>query len=250
MTLLYASFFVAVQSSSPEFDVRIEAWHARVSGSMKFDEKPAVGDRVDLRGDLGAGSEIMPALKAAVSAGDNRFSIGALRIRWESEETLDRDRRWNESSFPAGEEVRTRFDLFEGDLAWQRRVVGTEGLDLWAGLAARYLRLEAVLNSPSQGRDDDHTITFAPAARLGGRWIAGSNIGLRAGLEVTYLDTSEMEVRGMAGAVAAEWSPGKSLSLSVGWRTESLRMTKDNSLERNDLRFHGDGVHAGVQFHF
>src|SRR5262245_66581725 len=103
---------------------------------MKFDEKPAVGDRVDLAGDLGVDPGIMPAIRAELTLGSDRFSLGAARLLWESEETFDRARRWNESLFMAGEEGGSRIDLFEGELAYGRQFDIASSIDIWVGEAA------------------------------------------------------------------------------------------------------------------
>src|SRR5262245_16518598 len=213
---------------------------------MKFDEKPAVGDRVDLAGDLGVDPGIMPAIRAELTLGSDRFSLGAARLLWESEETFDRARRWNESLFMAGEEVETRIDLFEGELAYERKFAIADDFDLWAGAAARYLRLEAVLESPGQGHDDDHVVTFAPALRFTAAWTPAAAVRIEARFEATSFSTSEVEVRGGAGTVSAAWSVSPFFALRLGWRMENLKMTKDISQEKNDFRARVDGLVFGV----
>ncbi|HZL72257.1 MAG TPA: hypothetical protein VFC86_07345 [Planctomycetota bacterium] len=247
MVASLAGLLLALQSPPAEIDLRVEAWFARVSGSMKFDEKPAVGDRVDLEDDLGVGSGFMPDLRARLTLGSDRFSVGAVRLLWTSEETLDRTRRWNESLFPAGEEVDSRIDLFEGDLAYERRFAIANGFDLWAGVAARYLRLEAVLESPTQGRDDDHLVSFAPAARLTAEWALAPAVRIETEIEATSFSSGDFEIRGAAGTVSAAWSVSPSFALRAGWRMENLRMTKDISLEKNDFRARIDGLVFGAE---
>ena len=214
---------------------------------MQFDEKPAIGDRVDLESDLGVSSGFMPDLRARITLGSDRFSLGAVRLLWESEETPDRARRWNESLFAAGEEVESRIDLFEGDLSYERKFAIANDFDIWAGVTARYLRLEAVLESPSQGRDDDHLVSFAPAVRLSVEWTLATALRFEAEVEATALSTGDFEIRGGAGTLSVTWSPASSLALRLGWRMENLRMTKDISLEKNDFRARVDGAVFGVE---
>ena len=215
---------------------------------MKFDEKPAVGDRVSLRDDLGFQNEFVPRVRARLTKCADRFSLSMGRLAATSEETLEHDRRWNESQLTAGEEVRTRIDLFQGDLAYQRRVLEAGDIELWAGAAARYVRLEAIIHSSSQGSDDDHAITFAPAVRVTAGWAPASSLRIEGELEATSLPSSDFEVRGGAGAISATWRLSTSISLRLGWRLESLKLTKDISLERNDFRARVEGVVFGVEF--
>ena len=247
MVASLAGLILVLQSPPPEVDLRVEAWSARLSGSMKFDEKPAVGDRVDLAGDLGADSGIMPAIQAHLTWGSDRFSLGAARLLWESEETLDRARRWNESLFAAGEDVGTRVDLFEGDLAYERKFAIANDFDLWAGVVARYLRLEAVLESPSQGRDDDHLVTFSPAFRLTAAWTPASAVRVETEFEATSFSTSDVEVRGAGGTISAAWRLSTTIALRLGWQVENLKLVKDISLERNDFRARTGGLVFGLQ---
>ena len=230
----------------PEFETRLSFRYAALSGSMAFDEIPAVGDRVDLEEDLGMGAAIVPALSFIVPVGRDRFSIALSRAQWEGEETLSRSRRWNESLFPAGETVESRLDWFEGTLAYEREFEISGEIDVAAGVAVRYLRLEAVLESPSQGRDDDHLITFAPGVRVAAVWEVHPRLRFEGVLDVSAWGGGDYDVRGVEAEVAAAWRLTDAISLRAGWASESWRLVKDLSVERNEASLRSSGPALGL----
>ncbi|MBI2933019.1 MAG: hypothetical protein HYY16_15350 [Planctomycetes bacterium] len=231
-------------------DACLEGWYGRVAGEMNFDEKPAVGDTVEFAQGLGARAFVAPLLETGVRFGPHRVSAGVERVVFRTREVLDRDRRWNETLWGAGETVETKFDVMEVRLGYDHALFDENGFALAAGLGARYVRHEIVLSSEAHGRDDDHVVALVPSLLARPRWRLSSAVELAGMLELSFLRTGDFDLAAFTVEMRAGWNVAEALTLWAGYRIEWLDVTKDVSLEKNAIAWVFDGLTFGADLRF
>ncbi len=250
-----ATLLVWVAALGGDEGVRIElggrlAWEIP-EGSLRFDERPERGDRVDLGSDLdaevahpGGGIEI------SGRAGGTRVGVFLAAHRFEGRAALDRPRRFNETLFGAGEVVETRLRIEEAGVRWEEDLYGGPGFRLWGGLGARYWRIEALLASEAHGRDADHMGTAAPELRAGGEIRAAWGGRVRAALFGTCVRIGGRTVQTYGAEAAAGFEGGGSWALEAGYRCEEWEVVNRDRIQRNRLGLGVGGPWVGLEIRF
>jgi len=229
-----------------DIEIRLTAAAPRFRGSMTFDEQDADGNRFTVK----PGVEAVPAIEVALVDGSNRFYLEARRLALSGRQTLDEPRRWNETLFPAGDTVDMRFDWDRIRLGVETGGAVEEGAYFFLVGGLRYDILRFVLDSDSQGEDDD-TIgvvsvdyglkflgTMAPTAKI--------EMELR-GIQSNLLEDT---LNGFSGALRVRWEPARGLALMVGYEAESLWVEKVTHAENNRLSYDAGGPVAGLVLTF
>jgi hypothetical protein len=244
----------AAQEAGPErlaIGVELEADLALPRGSLRFDERPARGDRLELSSDLGAGG-LRPSAggRASVAFEDETFEFGGRAFEFRGRTTLSRDARFNETLFSAGEEVDSVFRIQTARLAWDHRFESIAEGTFHAGLEVRYWRLEVVMSSDARGRDDDHMGTAAPLVRAGfERPLGDGAIRLRVHGYATVwkLDDRSVRVLGGEASLAVSWGAAEAGPAVFAERADLLNRDR---IQRNELELEAFGVGASIAWRF
>jgi hypothetical protein len=237
---------LALTLAFQDVDVRLSASRPRIRGSMVFDEKPALGNRVEFDPD----PEAVPALEVSLRWPGFWMVLEARKIELSGRETFGRSRRWNESLFAAGEVVDIKLD-------WTRMRVGLEWPAVeegpWsfaAGFAIRYDLLRTVLESAVQGEDDDTIGAVTLEAVLRPRWRLGPSLATEGVVRFSRLKGFEDVQRSGTAAFALTWEPAVGVGFTLGFEAEVFSVTKNTSLERNHLRYSAVTPMAGLALRF
>jgi hypothetical protein len=230
-----------------EIGVELETDLALPRGSLRFDERPARGDRLDLASDLGAGG-LRPSAAGRATAAfeDETFEIGLRAFEFRGRETFSRDARFNETLFSAGEEVDSVFRIQSARLAWDHRFESTAEGTFHAGLEVRYWRIEVVLSSDARGRDDDHMGTAAPLVRAGFELPLGGGAvrtRLRSYGTLWKLDDRSVRVLGGEASVAVPWETAETGLAVFAERADLLNTDR---IQRNELKLGTFGVGVSI----
>lgn len=250
-----AAFLAGVAALAGDEGVRIEVG-ARASweipqGSLRFDERPERGDRLEVGSDLDAErARLGGRMEIAGGRGGTRVGAFLAAHRFEGRAALDRPRRFNETLFGAGEGVETRLGIEEVGLSWEEDLSAPPGVRLWGGVGVRYWRIEALLASAAHGRDADHMGTAAPELRAGGEIRAGWGGRIRAAFFGTYVRIGGRTVEAFGAEGAVGLQGGASWSLEAGYRHEEWELVNRDRIQRNRLGLGVGGPWVGVEVRF
>ena len=225
-------------------EIRVEprtavgAWW--IDGSIRFDEKPAVGDRLDVRDDLDWSD---PAVRFGVGlnlSADRHvagFSVGWARFRGSTR--FDAPTIWNESLFPPGAAVRTRMDVFDSSVDYRYAVADADALRIEAGVSARYLRFHLETRTPSLPDDDDNLGAFVPGLDARALWRLGAGVTAEGGLSGTAFSASGLRARTWTVRIGARWKASSAVEIGIGVEGGALSLTSEDPRQRNEIDLRG-----------
>lgn len=233
-----------------EVRLELEAEGPQLLGRMKFDEKPASGDSLDLSRDLGMDDfTFSPGAGAGVGWEDDRLEVRVKRRDFRSEKILSGDRRFNETLFSAGEEVRTRIAWTELRAGWERAVWESGFGTVSAGAAARHFTISAELSSPGRGGDEDHLGALLPEVSVGMRgkspWEGELEVAVTPQFSAFGLRASAVR-----GLLAARLPFLEGVALSAGFRYERLNLESRDRRQDNSAHLEISGPFASLEVVF
>jgi hypothetical protein len=234
-----------------EIGVDLEADIALPRGSLRFDERPARGDRLDLNSDLGAGGARPSAeVRATAALECDTWELGLRGFEFRGRETFSRDARFNETLFSRGEEVDSVLRLQSVRLSWDHGFESTAGAAFHAGLEVRYWRIEVVMSSDARGRDDDHMGTAAPLARAGLELPVGNGAArLRLRSYGTAWKLGDRSVHVFGGEASID-VPCGAAAIGLAFFAERAGLLNTDRIQRNELELETLGAGVSVAWRF
>jgi hypothetical protein len=229
-----------------DVEARVSASASRFKGSMTFDERGQEGNRVDFEPDLG----IVPGIEVSGWARPHRWYLEARRIALSGRETLEEDRRWNETLFSAGETVDMNFNWTRIRLGFEFAGSSGDSAFFGFGFGLRYDILRFALKSPAHGEDDDAIGVVSVEYGVVLRGAFARNAEIEAEFRGIYTDLLSDESSGAAAAMRVRWTPFPGAALFLGCEWEELSVVKDERTERNRLRYVAMGPMVGLAISF
>jgi len=240
------SFVFVLAAALQEVEVRTSATRTGFSGSMTFDEREERGNGVDFSPDAG----IVPGIEFIYWDRPHRMFLDVRRLALSGRETLDEERRWNETLFAAGETVHMRFN-------WDRVRLGIEiatKIDDSAFLtgigALRYDIMRFMLDSDAHDKDDDTIGVLSVEGGVGFRGTISRDWLIEVDVRFIYSDLLADESAGAAGGLRIRWRPEPRVEISAGFELEGLTVLKDERTERNRLSYLAGGPSLGLAITF
>lgn len=236
-------------------DVRVEpraeagAWW--IDGAIRFDEKPAVGDRLEVRDDLGWDDpSFRPELGLDLVLDRHTLGLSVAYARFLGTSHFDQPTRWNESLFPPGAPVRWRMEVLDSSLDYRFRVLDGSPLRLEAGISARYWRFHLEAETPSLPIDDDNLGAFIPELDLRGMLALSDGVQGVLGLSGMAFTASGLSARSFAIRAAVEWSISSSLILGISGECALLKLISEDPRQRNEIDLRGVQVAPSLAWNF
>ncbi|MFO7931519.1 MAG: TIGR04219 family outer membrane beta-barrel protein [Desulfosalsimonas sp.] len=233
-------------SSLPLVDVEgaVGGWQASPSGDLAYK-----GHDLDLEDDLGYDDEtdFTARLKIGMPLVIPNIYLMATPLEYEERSTRDVKFDFGGKEFEAKEEFKSRLTLDHYDIGLFYNVPLLRGftlntLNLEAGLNARIIDAEAVIEQESTGREKKSETIPVPMIYLGLGVQPFDRLGLEA--EVRGISYSDYEVLSLIGRLKVD-AVGP-VFVSGGYRYDAYDI-EDDDLEI-DLDFSGPFLETGVDF--
>jgi hypothetical protein len=234
-----------------EFGVGADAFYLKTTGTMKFDERPVVSDRLDLEDDLGHHHrDFQVGVHVLVSGAGHRGLLGFERWRMSWRHSLDQPAIFDGIAFPAGEPVRNRVALDRTKAQYDYELVGSQDGRVRIGIRAEYWLIEQVMETPTVGFVDDHLGTFIlePVVSATAGPFAGFSVD--ADLAGIVYQVLRHRVQTYEVKIAVRWSPTTFLDLSAGFRYGRYRFLDVDSMQHNEVAWVSSGPVASVEVRF
>jgi hypothetical protein len=228
------------------FTPRARAWWAIPTGDfvrVTLGGEPGTGTRIGLdEGGLDLEPDLAWEVGLDVAYGRHRVRGAYEALSFEGTETFDETHVYRGVTFPAGEEVRSEFDLSFWKAGWDYLLVGCEERGLRVGLSGWLWTYEGKLEGESAPKTTRHFRHVFPVATADawtsvGNWRLGATLGV-GGLDV---DRSVIDVSAYAGRRL-----GRRVEIDVGWRW--MRFAFDETKNELDFVAHGPFVEVSVDF--
>ena len=178
LTLLLSS---AVPAGAFEIGARALYWFPTMKADMKADSDAKAGTDLNLKDNLGVGSESFPTFEAFGGVGKHRLSLAYTPIKYSGSTRLASPVNFNGQTFAAGSDVNTDLKLRMLDLEYQYKFLDLENILAGFSLSAigqiKYIDGEAKMEAPATATSADFTVRV-PIPMVG----VGAHIGLLAGL--------------------------------------------------------------------
>jgi hypothetical protein len=232
--------------SAFEIGARASYWFPPLKTNIQVDGAGLVGTDINLKDDLGVGTESFPSFEVFGGMGDHHLSLAYTPISYSGSTTLSTPIIFNGQVFAAGSRVETDFDLRMLDLEYRYTFLDVEnflaGFSLDAIGKIKYIDGEAKLNSPGQETSDTVRLPL-PMVGLGAHvGILLDILEARASVSgIGYLDNYLIEA--MADL---SWTPFPFIDIHGGYKVIRMRIDyKDLFL---DSQFTGPYVALTVSF--
>jgi hypothetical protein len=164
-----------------EIGARALYWFPTMKADMKADYNGQTGTTLNLKDNLGVGTESFPTFEAFGGLGKHRISLAYTPIKYSGSTRLAAPATFNGQTFGAGTDVNTDLKLRMLDLEYQYQFLDLENILAGFSLSAigqiKYLDGEARIEAPSTATVADFDVR-APIPMVG----LGAHIGLLAGL--------------------------------------------------------------------
>jgi hypothetical protein len=240
--------FPAMPAGAFEIGARALYWFPTMKADMKADSDTKVGTSLDLRDNLGVGSESFPTFEAFGGLGKHRLSLSYTPIKYSGSTRLASPVNFNGQTFAAGSDVSTDLKLRMLDLEYQYKFLDLENILAGFSLSAigqiKYLDGEARMEAPATANAADFKVRV-PIPMVG----VGTHIGLLAGLL-----EARAKVTGVAyshnylyeGLADLSLTPFPFLDIHAGYKI--IRLKIDHNDIFLDSQLHGPFVGLTVSF--
>ncbi len=245
LTLLIGS---AVPAGAFEIGARALYWFPTMKADMKADTDTKAGTDLNLKDNLGVGSESFPTFEAFGGVGKHRLSLAYTPIKYSGSTRLASPVNFNGQTFAAGSDVNTDLKLRMLDLEYQHKFLDMENILAGFSLSAigqiKYIDGEAKMAAPATATSADFTVRV-PIPMVG----VGAHVGLLAGLL-----EARAKVTGVAysrnylceGLADLSWTPFPFVDIHGGYKI--IRLKIDHNDKFLDTQFHGPYVGLTVSF--
>lgn len=245
LTLLLSS---AMPAGAFEIGARALYWFPTMKADMKADTDAKVGTDLNLKDNLGVGSESFPTFEAFGGVGKHRLSLAYTPIKYSGSTRLASPVNFNGQTFAAGSDVNTDLKLRMLDLEYQYKFLDLENILAGFSLSAigqiKYIDGEAKMEAPATATSADFTVRV-PIPMVG----VGAHVGLLAGLL-----EARAKVTGVAysrnylyeGLADLSWTPFPFLDIHGGYKI--IRLKIDHNDKFLDTQFQGPYVGLTVSF--
>jgi hypothetical protein len=173
--------FSAMPLGAFEIGARALYWFPTMKADMKADSDGKAGTTLDLKDNLGVGTESFPTFEAFGGLGKHRISLAYTPIKYSGSTKLTAPVTFNGQTFTAGTDVNTDLKLRMLDLEYQYKFLDLENILAGFSLSAigqiKYIDGEARMEAPATATAADFKVR-APIPMVG----LGAHIGLLAGL--------------------------------------------------------------------
>lgn len=164
-----------------EIGARALYWFPTMKADMRADANGQTGTALDLKDNLGVGSESFPTFEAFGGVGKHRISLAYTPIKYSGSTRLAAPVTFNGQTFGAGTDVNTDLKLRMLDLEYQYKLLDLENILAGFSLSAigqiKYIDGEARMEAPATATAANFKVR-APIPMIG----VGAHIGLLAGL--------------------------------------------------------------------
>jgi hypothetical protein len=173
--------FSAMPVGAFEIGARALHWFPTMKADMKADSDGKAGTSLDLKDNLGVGTESFPTFEAFGGLGKHRISLAYTPIKYSGSTRLAAPVAFNGQTFAAGADVNTDLKLRMLDLEYQYKFLDLENILAGFSLSAigqiKYIDGEARMEAPATATAADFKVR-APIPMVG----LGAHIGVLAGL--------------------------------------------------------------------
>jgi hypothetical protein len=240
--------FSAAPVGAFEIGARALYWFPTFKTDMKADSAGQTGTTLNLKDNLGVGTESFPTFEAFGGLGRHHLSLAYTPIKYSGSTTLTTPVVFNGQTFTAGANVNTDLKLRMLDMEYQYTLLDMENILAGFSLSAigqiKYIDGEAKMNAPAANTAADFTVRL-PIPMVG----IGAHIGLLAGI---------LEARAKVSGVAyssnylyealADLSvtPFPFLDIHAGYKVIRLKIDRNDTFL--DSQFTGPYIGLTVSF--
>lgn len=238
----FLTVWLAFVAQEVRVELRAEAAVRWIDGDVRFDERPARGDRLDARGDLGwTEASVVPSLGVAVSLDRHVLDASYQSTRFRGTAFFSQPKQWNETFFPPGRQIRTRFYFEEADLDYRFKVVDGMPLRLEAGVSGRYVRITMKMDA-----DDDHMGLFIPELAARAAWAFLPGLEAEARVSGTAFSVTGLRARTATLRLGLQWAFAPTASVGVAFDAALFHVISRGGIQRNEIDLRG--ISPGLSF--
>jgi len=236
----------AMPAGAFEIGARAYYWFPDLKTNIQVDGAGLVGTDLNLKEDLGVGTESFPSFEGFGGLGKHHLSLAYTPISYSGSTTIPTPITFNGQVFAAGSRVDTDLDLRMLDLEYRYTFLDVEnflaGFSLDAIGKIKYIDGEAKLRSP--GKEASDTVRL-PLPMVG----LGAHVGilldiLEARARVTGIGYSDNYL--LEAMADLSWTPFPFLDIHGGYKV--IRMRIDRKDLFLDSRFAGPYVALTVSY--
>jgi hypothetical protein len=227
-------------------EVRAEAGAAWIDGTVRFDERPLRGSRLDIRDDLDwTGPAIVPGAGLGVSIDRHVLGVSLRISHYHGHAAFGAPTTWNETVFAAGDRVRTELQIFDATVDYRYWILDESRLRLAAGVSGRYVRMHLEL-----GDDDDNLGAFVPELEIRAGWEFVPRLSAEARVAGFAYSVSNLRAGSASARLGLRWQASPSFAAALSFEAGLFHVISTGGIQRNevDLRSFSPFVSLEVRF--
>lgn len=227
-------------------EVRAEAGAVWIDGTLRFDERPLRGDRLDVRNDLDwTGPAFVPGIGVNVSIGRHVLGVSLRVSEFTGHAEFDAPTTWNETVFAAGDRVRTELQIFDSAVDYRYWIVDESRLRLAAGVSGRYVRMHLEL-----GSDDDNLGAFVPELEVRAGWEFLPRLSAEARAAGFAYSVSNLRAASGSARLGLRWQASSSFAAAAEVEAGVFHVISSGGIQRNEVDLRSISPILTLEFRF
>lgn len=231
-------------ASALEFGVEGNYWLTNLSGTFKADVGGVLGDKIDLKEDLGMKDENIGGAMLYLQSGKHRLTLRYAPLKYTGSKNITSTIIFNGVSYPATTKVNSTMELTQTDIQYTYWLLNMKtGARLGLVGAIKSINAKTSLKAPAASLSEEESLSTAiPMVGLSAELGFGDLVRLKAtGVGISYSGSSLFDV-----TAALEISPVPLFGISLGYRGVYLNVDTDDT----EVKIDTTGAFVGLFAHF
>ena len=248
LALLMALTLAPAVAEAYWVDVALGFWQPAPSGGISYDDGSGTATTLDLGTTMGLDKETVTIVRAKVDLPFLNVALMSTPLSYEGISTLTGNVTFGGTTFPISTPVATKLDMKQIDatLFWAVPFLSTASAGIFNaefGLNFRMLDVDASVEDTGSALSESKTMSVTiPMLYLAAQIKPTDSIAIEA--EYKGLSSGDNEYTDIIARL--KWSPIPLLNLSVGHRSQALKLDEEGIL--SDIEFKGAFAEVGLQF--
>lgn len=236
--------FAVKNAAAVEFGVEANYWMTKLSGTVKSDLTGVIGDKIDLKEDLGMKDENIAGGKLYLQGGKHRLTVSYAPLKYEGSKIVTKSVVFSGQTYTVGTRVDSKMELNQLDARYTYWLLNMKtGARIGLVGAVKNISAKASLKASALSINEEESISVPiPMVGLDLQLGLGDLVRVTAtGVGISYNGNSLFDV-----TAALEVSPVPLFGIVAGFRGVYLNVDANNT----EVKVDTTGLFVGVFAHF
>ena len=242
--LLFAASLTVKSADALALGVQADYWMTKLTGTVKADLGGVMGDKINLKDDLGMGDDNAGEGMLYLQAGRHRLTLRYTPLKYQGSKVVTQSFAFNGRTYSANTKVDSILEFNQTDIQYTYWLLNMKtGVRLGLIGAIKNVNARATLKAASAGINEEQNFSL-PIPMVGASFELGLGDLVRitaTGVGISYSGNSLLDV-----TAALEVSPVPLFGITAGFRGVYLNVDAGDT----EVKLNTTGLFVGVFAHF